>query len=313
MKCTDNLKALAERGHAGQFRKDGKTPYIEHPRAVVALLGKWGVTDGVTLAIAWGHDLLEDTRIGEGEIRAAGGPRHGAAILAGIKALTRDETAWPDKKAWLREVARKAPPAALIVKAADRICNTRDFLALGDPAKAREYLAQAAPVFALAPKAETVANELELVRKEIDEAERPGLTELYFVLDRSGSMSGLVRATVEGFNKMLEKQKRAAKGGLNVSTVLFGDTSEVLHSHVPVAKMRPLTVAEYRIDGSTALLDALGDSIAHAVRRQRHSPEALRAKNVVFVVITDGFENASWKYTADRIRQMVVEETRDYG
>ena len=173
MKCTDNLKALAERGHAGQLRKDGKIPYIEHPRAVVALLGKWGVTDGVTLAIAWGHDLLEDTAIGEAEIRRAGGPANGAAILAGIKALTRDPEKWPDKKEWLREVARTAPPDILLVKAADRICNTRDFLALGDPAKARDYLAQAAPVFALTPKAETVANELELVRKEIDEAGNP--------------------------------------------------------------------------------------------------------------------------------------------
>ncbi|MBR1608136.1 MAG: hypothetical protein IJ678_00800 [Kiritimatiellae bacterium] len=82
MKCTENLKALAERGHAGQFRKDGKTPYVEHPRAVVSLLGKWGVTDGVILAVAWGHDLLEDTAIGEAEIRRAGGPANGAAILA---------------------------------------------------------------------------------------------------------------------------------------------------------------------------------------------------------------------------------------
>ena len=168
MKCVENMKALAERGHVGQFRKDGKTPYVEHPRAVAALLAKWGVADGVTLAIAWGHDLLEDTDVSEADIRRAAGPRHGAEVLAGIKALTRDPAAWPDKKEWLKHVARTAPPAALLVKAADRICNTRDFLALGDPGKARDYLAQGAPVFALAPESDKLAAEVKNLQGEID-------------------------------------------------------------------------------------------------------------------------------------------------
>ncbi len=167
MKYVDNMKALAERGHAGQLRKDAKTDYVAHPRAVVDLLGKWNVSDGETLAIAWGHDLLEDTAVTEAEIRRAGGKAHGAAILAGIKALTRDRIAWPDKKEWLKHVARTAPPAALLVKAADRICNTRDFLALGDPAKARDYLAQGAPVFALAPEGEKIAAEVKALQEEI--------------------------------------------------------------------------------------------------------------------------------------------------
>ena len=319
MKYVENMKALAERGHAGQVRKDGKIPYIEHPRAVVALLAKWGVADGVTLAIAWGHDLLEDTAVTEADIRRAAGPNRGVAILAGIKSLTRDKAAWPDKREWLRHVARTAPPAALLVKAADRICNARDFLALGEPGRARDYLAQGAPVFALAPEGETIAKELEALRAQIDAAAaavpapETGITELYFVLDRSGSMSGLVRSTIDGFNEMLEKQKKGAQGDLFVSTVLFGDTSEVLHSHVPVARMRPLTEREYVIDGCTALLDALGDAIEHAVRHQRHAPVARRAQNVVFVVITDGYENASQRFTRERVRALVEKETRDYG
>jgi hypothetical protein len=323
MKCVENMKALAERGHEGQVRKDGKTPYAEHPRAVAALLAKWGVDDAATLAIAWGHDLLEDTVVTEAEIRRAAGPRHAAAVLAGIKALTRDRAAWPDKKEWLKHVARTAPPAALLVKAADRICNARDFLALGDPGKARDYLAQGAPVFALAPEGETVARELEDLRAEIDAAvaakalphpaPQTGITELYFVLDRSGSMSGLVRSTIDGFNEMLEKQKRSAAGELFVSTVLFDDDASVLHDHVPVAQMRPLTENEYTIGGCTALLDALGGAIEHAVRRQRHVPADRRAQNVVFVVITDGLENASRRYTAERVRRLVKTETDRYG
>jgi hypothetical protein len=273
----------------------------------------------VTLAIAWGHDLLEDTTVTEADIRRAAGPNRGVAILAGIKALTRDKAAWPDKKEWLRHVARTAPPAALLVKAADRICNARDFLSLGKPDKARDYLAQGAPVFALAPEGETIAKELEALRAEIDAAAtavpapETGITELYFVLDRSGSMSGLVRSTIDGFNEMLEKQKRSAAGELFVSTVLFDDDASVLHDHVPVAQMRPLTENEYTIGGCTALLDALGGAIEHAVRRQRHVPADRRAQNVVFVVITDGLENASRRYTAERVRRLVKTETDRYG
>ena len=323
MKCVDNMKALAERGHEGQLRKDGATPYVEHPGAVVALLGKWGVTDGATLAIAWGHDLLEDTDVPEADIRRAAGPRHAAAILAGIKALTRDKAAWPDKGDWLKHVARTAPAAALLVKAADRICNTRDFLAMGDAGKARDYLAQAAPVFALAPEGETIAKELEALRAEIDAAAaappppRPapqtGITELYFVLDRSGSMSDLVRSTIDGFNEMLGRQRRDAAGELVVSTVLFDDDATVLHSHVPVADVRPLTEREYTIGGCTALLDALGGAIEHAVRHQRRAQPDRRAQNVVFVVITDGYENASRRYTRERVRGLVKRETAEYG
>ena len=152
MDLEERMKALAERGHAGQLRKDGKTDYVEHPRAVVALLRRWGVADAETLAVAWGHDLLEDTDVTEADILRAGGKARGAAILAGIEALTRDKAAWPDKKEWLKHVARTAPPAALLVKAADRICNTRDFMPLSGAARARSYLADASAIFAAASR-----------------------------------------------------------------------------------------------------------------------------------------------------------------
>jgi len=317
MKGIENMKALAERGHAGQLRKDGKTPYVEHPRAVVAQLRAWGVADSATLLVAWGHDLLEDTSVTEAEIRAAAGPRYGRAVLEGIQMLTRDRKAWPDKAAWLKEVARKGDGRALAVKSADRICNTRDFVALGLADKARAYLKDAAPVFAMIPDealAEKVAKELEKVRAEIDAAEKgPGLTELYFVLDRSGSMGGMVRATIDGFNEVLAQRRGAAKGELRVSTVLFDDTARVLHDHIPVAKVRPLTEREYTIGGCTALLDAFGGAIEHAVRHQRHARPADRAAQVAFVVITDGFENASRKYSARQVRDLVRKETDEYG
>ncbi len=142
---------------------------------------------------------------------------------------------------------------------------------------------------------------------------KTGITELYFVLDRSGSMGGMVRATIDGFNEMLARQKRETKGELFVSTVLFDDTTQVLHNHVPVAGIPPLTDREYTIGASTALLDALGGAIEHAVRHQRYARPNRRAESVVFVIITDGYENASRDYTAEQVRRLVEHETVDYG
>lgn len=152
MDLEERMKALAERGHAGQLRKDGRTPYIEHPRAVVALLRRWRVADAETLAVAWGHDLLEDTDVTEADILEAAGPRHGAEVLACIKALTRDRAAWPVKRDWLRALAETADERALLVKCADRICNTRDFISLAGATLARSYLADASAIFAAASR-----------------------------------------------------------------------------------------------------------------------------------------------------------------
>ena len=148
MDLEERMKALAVRGHAGQLRKDGRTPYVEHPRAVVALLRSWGVADAETLAVAWGHDLLEDTDVTEKDILEAAGPRRGAEVLACIRTLTRDKAVWPVKRDWLRALAETADERALLVKCADRICNTRDFVPLSGAARARSYLADASAIFA---------------------------------------------------------------------------------------------------------------------------------------------------------------------
>ena len=150
MDLEERMKALAERGHAGQLRKDGSTPYVEHPRAVVALLRRWRVADAETFAVAWGHDLLEDTDVTESDILEAAGPRH--EVLACIRILTRDKAVWPVKRDWLNALAQTAGPRPLLVKCADRICNTRDFIPLAGATRARSYLADASAIFAAASR-----------------------------------------------------------------------------------------------------------------------------------------------------------------
>ena len=174
MDVEERLRTLAERGHAGQLRKDGRTPYIEHPRAVVAQLRAWGVADGGTLAVAWGHDLLEDTVVTGAEILEAAGPRHGAEVLAGIRTLTRDRAAWPVKRDWLLSLAETAGDRELLVKCADRLCNTRDFVPLAGVARARSYLADGAAVFAAARRtafAAPIAATLAALRAELGAAD----------------------------------------------------------------------------------------------------------------------------------------------
>ena len=117
------------------------------------------------------------------------------------------------------------------------------------------------------------------------------------IIDRSGSMGGRERDVIGGFNKMLADQRKV-KGACFVSTVLFDDVSEVLHNRVPIARMEPLTEELYTIRGCTAYYDALGRAIRHHVLVQRHLPEDLRADKVVFVVMTDGYENASHEFGA---------------
>lgn len=137
------MTALAEKRHAGQFR-DGepRRPYIVHPRAVAEKLLEWGEPErSPAIAIAWGHDLLEDTEATEAEIVEAAGVR----VLEGIKLLTRPKDV--DKPSYLRRVAASGRREELLVKIADRICNTRDFVAMGDVAYAAVYLRQAECVF----------------------------------------------------------------------------------------------------------------------------------------------------------------------
>lgn len=138
------------------------------------------------------------------------------------------------------------------------------------------------------------------------------LTEIVFVLDRSGSMSGLEQDTIGGFNSMLQKQK-AETGDAIVSTVLFDHECQVIHDRVPIDKVEPLTQQQYFTRGSTALLDALGGAIHHIANVHKYAREEDRPEKTIFIITTDGFENASRRYTAERVRSMVKHEQEKYG
>ena len=141
---------------------------------------------------------------------------------------------------------------------------------------------------------------------------KKGLTEMLFILDRSGSMHGLETETIGGFNSTIERQKNES-GEAFVSTVLFDNEMEVLHDRVPIAEIAPLTEKEYYVRGCTALLDAMGNAIHHIGNVHKYAREEDRPEKTIFVITTDGYENASRKYTADRVRQMVKRQKTKYG
>ena len=130
------------------------------------------------------------------------------------------------------------------------------------------------------------------------------LTELVFILDKSGSMGGLEKDTIGGFNSMLEKQ-RGEEGDVVISTVLFDDRVQVLHDRTSLDKIADLTDKDYRVGGSTALLDALGRSIKHINKIQKSLPENERPAKTMFVITTDGQENSSHEYSYEKIKKMV--------
>ena len=138
------------------------------------------------------------------------------------------------------------------------------------------------------------------------------LLEMVWILDRSGSMAGLESDTVGGFNAMIEKQK-ALPGEAYVSTVLFNHFSKVLHDRVPVEKIEPLTENDYVPAGSTALIDAIGDAIHHIGNVHKYAREEDRPEKTLFVITTDGMENASHKYSADEVRAMIKRQQEKYG
>ena len=141
---------------------------------------------------------------------------------------------------------------------------------------------------------------------------RENLTEMVFVLDRSGSMSGLAADTIGGFNELIEKQKKI-EGCAYVTTVLFDHEYEVLHDHVALEEVAPLTDKEYFARGSTALLDAVGRTIDAVGARLAAAPEEERPAHVVFVITTDGMENSSREYTAQRVRGMIEHQQQKYS
>ena len=141
---------------------------------------------------------------------------------------------------------------------------------------------------------------------------KKNLTELVFILDKSGSMAGLERDTIGGFNAMLDKQKAQA-GECRITTVLFDHRYELLHDRTDIRAVRPITAREYRVGGSTALLDALGKTIHKIATAQKNTSEPFRAKRVMFVIITDGEENASREYAAQEVKEAIRRQKSRYG
>ena len=139
-----------------------------------------------------------------------------------------------------------------------------------------------------------------------------GLTEIIFILDRSGSMAGLESDTIGGFNSLIAKQKKE-DGQALVSTVLFDDRSDVLHDRVPLNKIAPMTDDDYFVRGCTALLDAVGGAIHHIGNVHKYARPEDRPEKTMVIITTDGMENASKRYTYEKVKSMIERQKEKYG
>ena len=141
---------------------------------------------------------------------------------------------------------------------------------------------------------------------------KKNLTELVFILDRSGSMHGLEKDTIGGFNAMIEKQKKE-DGEVLVSTVLFNGESKVVHDRMPLSSIAPMTEKDYHVGGCTALIDAIGGAIHHIGNIHKYARPEDVPEHTLFVITTDGMENASRRYTSEEVKGMIGRQKEKYG
>ena len=141
---------------------------------------------------------------------------------------------------------------------------------------------------------------------------RKGFTEIIFILDRSGSMSGLEGDTIGGYNSLIEKQKKE-EGQAIISTVLFDDQQEILHDRVDLDKIKPMTDKDYYVRGCTALLDAVGGAIHHIGNVHKYAREEDRPEKTLFIITTDGMENSSRRYNYEKVKLMVERQKKEFG
>lgn len=141
---------------------------------------------------------------------------------------------------------------------------------------------------------------------------KKGLTELVFIIDKSGSMAGLETDTIGGYNSMLAKQQ-SIDGGCHITTVLFDNNYELLHDRTDIKAVSPISEKEYFVGGTTALLDAMGITINKIINAQKHTADNYRAEKVMFVIITDGYENSSREYSSDTVKALIRKQRDIYG
>ena len=141
---------------------------------------------------------------------------------------------------------------------------------------------------------------------------KKGLTEIVFILDRSGSMSGLEQDTIGGYNSLIKKQK-SEEGEAIISTVLFDDQTEVLHDRVSIDSIQPMTEEQYYVRGCTALLDAVGGAIHHIGNVHKYARKEDVPAKTLFIITTDGMENASRRYSYENVKHMIERQKAKFG